>query len=63
MKMRAAKTEDVETFPSIDRTIALESNSEYSDGQRDGGMGVVETVDSGPVLSITGPAAWAHFFA
>ena len=61
--MRAASKEDVETFPSIDRTMALESNSEYSDGQRDGGMGVVETVDSGSVLSITGSAAWAHFFA
>lgn len=63
MKMRAASKEDVETFPSIDRTMALDSNSEYSDGQRDGGMGVVETVDSGSVLSITGSAAWAHFFA
>ena len=33
VKTRAASTEDVETLLSMDRTIALESASEYSDRQ------------------------------
>jgi hypothetical protein len=62
VKTRAASTDDVETLPSMDSTIALDSKTD-SDEQREEGEGDVDEAESGAVLSLAGLAAYVLFFA
>ena len=61
VKTRAASTDDEEALPSMDSTIALDSNTD-SDEHREEGEGDEDVAVSGPALSLAGLAACVLFF-